>query len=183
MMVFLNCVDRHSIIVALVLMTILVLGTAEASYGLETILSGNAFAIFFNLIYVEAFFCMFIYIQKRIHKEVFVEVKKKNQLQEEFKTIFDELDTAIFIMKDYRITHVNLAFNWFLLQAFGADVMARVSQFTNAYELSEMEKENQREEKRKSKFRKCMEFTFCWRTNRTRHEGLSQYEEQQFLEV
>jgi hypothetical protein len=45
--------------------------------GVITIVSGNILII------------LFMYIQKRVHKEVFLEMKQKVSLQDEFKTIFN----------------------------------------------------------------------------------------------
>ena len=44
------------------------------------------------------FFRVFLYIQKRVHKEVFFEMKQRTSEQEEFKTIFNELDEGIIII-------------------------------------------------------------------------------------
>ena len=42
-------------------------------------------------------FRVFLYIQKRVHKEVFFEMKQRTSEQGEFKTIFNELDEGIVI--------------------------------------------------------------------------------------
>ena len=66
--------------------------------GVITIVSGNILII------------LFMYIQKRVHKEVFLEMKQKVSLQDEFKTIFNQLDEAIFITVDSKITKINTTF-------------------------------------------------------------------------
>tara|TARA_B110000285_G_C15129823_1_gene622801 strand:- start:2360 stop:2515 length:156 start_codon:yes stop_codon:yes gene_type:complete len=43
---------------------------------------------------------LFMYIQKRVHKEVFLEIKQRVSQQDEFKTIFNQLDEAILIISD-----------------------------------------------------------------------------------
>jgi len=43
------------------------------------------------------YFRLFLHIQKQVHKEVFIEMKKRTSEQEEFKTIFNELDEGILI--------------------------------------------------------------------------------------
>ena len=43
---------------------------------------------------------LFMYIQKRVHKEVFLEIRQRVSQQDEFKTIFNQLDEAILIISD-----------------------------------------------------------------------------------
>lgn len=42
-------------------------------------------------------FCIFMYLQKRVHKEVYLGIKNRLHQQNEFKTIFDTLDEAVVI--------------------------------------------------------------------------------------
>ena len=50
-----------------------------------------------SLVFALSFFRVFLYIQKRVHKEIFFEMKQRLSEQDEFKTIFNELDEGIFI--------------------------------------------------------------------------------------
>lgn len=77
---------------------------------------------------------LFLYIQKRVHKEVFLEMRQKVSLQDEFKTIFNQLDEAIFITIDSEITKVNTTFQKFLLNYFDNEVMKNVSKSNDLYE-------------------------------------------------
>ena len=55
-------------------------------------------------------FRVFLYIQKRVHKEIFFEMKQRSAEQGEFKTIFNELDEGIVITQQNRITKFNNVF-------------------------------------------------------------------------
>lgn len=43
-------------------------------------------------------FVIFLGIQKKIHKDAFIEIKAKIAQQTEFQTIFDELDESVVIL-------------------------------------------------------------------------------------
>ena len=90
--------------------------------GIFTLVTGNIFVI------------LFMYIQKRVHKEVFLEMKQKVSLQDEFKTIFNQLDEAIFITIDSKITKINTTFQKFLLNYLDYEVMKDVSKVNDLYE-------------------------------------------------
>ena len=146
-MVITNFIDKYMMVLTFILTILVFLGLIDSTYGLEPYLANKGAAMFSSEYILTAFmFIMFIYIQKRTHKEVFIEIKKKMELQNEFKIIFDEFEAAIFIMKNNQITHVNLTFNWFVFQHFGSETMQKISAFTNKYELNEMKKENVREQ-------------------------------------
>jgi len=58
---------------------------------------------------------------------VFLEAKQKLNLQNEFKTIFNEFDSGVFILKENKITQVNMSFEFFILQNFGEEIMFNIS--------------------------------------------------------
>ena len=58
---------------------------------------------------------------------MFLEAKQKLNLQNEFKTIFNEFDSGVFILKENKITQVNMSFEFFILQNFGEEIMFNIS--------------------------------------------------------
>ena len=63
-------------------------------------------------------------------------MRQKVSLQDEFKTIFNQLDEAIFITIDSKITKVNTTFQKFLLNYFDSEIMHDVSKCNELYEQS-----------------------------------------------
>lgn len=61
-------------------------------------------------------------------------MRQKVSLQDEFKTIFNQLDEAIFITIDSKITKVNTAFQKFLLNYFDSEIMHDVSKSNELYD-------------------------------------------------
>lgn len=81
-------------------------------------------ANFQNAIVLSSFFLLLFFIlTKRVHKEVFVEYKKSNMLQTEYRTIYDQLEESIFVLKEDKITHLNIQFKKFIVRFFGVQTM------------------------------------------------------------
>ena len=76
----------------------------------------------FGMIY----FRLFLHIQKQVHKEVFIEMKKRTSEQEEFKTIFNELDEGILITEQNRITKFNKVFQKLISKYFDKTIVNKV---------------------------------------------------------
>ena len=83
-----NIMEKHFYKTAFIIMIAVGIGAIKAikrehiwnehhSAGIITIVTGNILIL------------LFMYIQKRVHKEVFLEMKQKVSLQDEFKTIFN----------------------------------------------------------------------------------------------
>lgn len=81
---------------------------------------------------------IFLYINKRIHKEVFTQHKKSSMLQTEYKTIYDQLEEGIFILKEDRITHLNVQFKKFMIRFFGVEMMTEIQKSPQLAEYNEM---------------------------------------------
>lgn len=97
--------------------------------GLQFALAGTTFTLeqkqnFTNSgIASTVFMFIFLYIAKRIHKEVFIEHKRSSMLQTEYRTIYDQLEESIFVLKEDRITHLNLQFKKFVIKFFGPEML------------------------------------------------------------
>lgn len=90
---------------------------------------------------------LFMYISKRVHKEVFAEHKKSAILQTEYKTIYDELEESIFVLKDDKITHLNTKFKKFLIRFIGVEQMQHIQKSPELAEYNEMIKYNEKNKK------------------------------------
>lgn len=88
------------------------------------------------------FLFVFLYIAKRIHKEVFIEHKRSNMLQTEYRTIYDQLEESIFVIKDERITHLNRQFKKFVIKFFGPEMLQLIQRSPELAEYNEMIKYN-----------------------------------------
>jgi hypothetical protein len=124
MLLITNVMDRGFTPIVTV---ILVLWMQGARYCLKeegapmTIKQG---ANFQNAIVLSSFFLLLFFIlTKRVHKEVFVEYKKSNMLQTEYRTIYDQLEESIFVLKEDKITHLNIQFKKFIVRFFGVQTM------------------------------------------------------------
>jgi hypothetical protein len=72
-------------------------------------------------------FRVFLHIQKKVHKEVFIEMKQRAQEQDEFKVIFNEFEEAILISRKNRMGRVNQAFKKLLSNYFDAELIEKTS--------------------------------------------------------
>ena len=72
-------------------------GLIFAMYNEEELKQKVGLNLIVNIAFALAFFRVFLYIQKRVHKEIFFEMKQRSSEQDEFKTIFNELDEGVLI--------------------------------------------------------------------------------------
>jgi hypothetical protein len=59
-------------------------------------------------------------------------------LQTEYKTIYDQLEEGIFILKEDRITHLNVQFKKFMIRFFGVEMMTEIQKSPQLAEYNEM---------------------------------------------
>jgi hypothetical protein len=83
-----NNLERGMMLVLPVTLFFLFYGMVSATFeGVE--LTSYTVQIFITLSFGTLAFCIFMYLQKRVHKEVFMGMKNRMHQQNEFKTIFD----------------------------------------------------------------------------------------------
>ena len=115
-----------------------------------------------------------LYIQKRVHKEVFLEQKQRIAQQTEFQTIFNQLDEGILITSENKVTEINTAFKKFVSRYFDNPTMKKVSLCSKVIEESESMKVNNKNKKWSDKCFNCFNFFFCWRQNSKTNKVLSE---------
>lgn len=86
-------------------------------------------------------------------------------LQTEYRTIYDQLEESIFVIKEERITHLNRQFKKFIIKFFGPEMLQLVQRSPELAEYNEMIKYNEKNKKISAKILKCFGFICCWRPN------------------
>ena len=115
------------------------IGTLDATYDLSENPELSAFAGLF--IFAVGTFILFLSIQKKVHKDAFIEIKQKVVQQTEFQTIFDELDESIVILNESKkIVQYNKKYRKFIFAIFGESITTKVEEYTKLYERFENEK-------------------------------------------
>ena len=79
-------------------------------------------------------------MQKHLHKEVFMEMGWRTSEQEEFNTIFNQLDEGILISHENRISKFNDVFQKFIQKYFHKDSIQKVREMSDARNLVELDK-------------------------------------------
>lgn len=87
-------------------------------------------------------------------------------LQTEYKTIYDQLEESIFVLKEDKITHLNTQLKKFIIKFFGVDMLAEIKKSPQLAEQNEMIKYNEKNEKITAKCRKFFSYMCCWRQNK-----------------
>lgn len=106
-------------------------------------------------------------VQKKVHKDAFIEIKTKVAQQTEFQTIFDELDESVVILnKAKRIVKFNQRYRKFIFGIFGESITTKVEEYTRLYERLEDEKSEENDIMKKSKGERCCSYFCCWRPNK-----------------
>lgn len=99
-MLTVNCFDRGTTIISVTLALMTYIGMVDAYRGIEKITQAANWG---NVIFCVIGFQIFIHIQKRLHKEVYTEIKERVEQGNEFKTIFNEFDEGVMILKSNKI--------------------------------------------------------------------------------
>ena len=94
-----------------------------------------------NIVFALGFFRVFLYIQKRVHKEIFFEMKQRLSEQDEFKTIFNELDEGVLITQNKRISKFNNVFQGLISNFFDKLTIKKVRMISDAKELIQLDKD------------------------------------------
>ena len=104
-------------IIASILTVALFLSILENSYGLNDPDVMDAVGSF---IFAAISFLIFLSLQKKVHKDAFLEIKIKVEQQNEFKTIFNELDESLLVLNsESKIAQINRMFDQFVFRHFG----------------------------------------------------------------
>ena len=141
-------------------------GLVEAVFGGADAMSVYSSQIFITLQFGSGAFVVFLYLQKRVHKEVFLGFKNRQHQQNEFKTIFDQLDEAVVITSQDKLHQMNQAFKHFVTKNFSDEAASHLEDLSKMHEENELTLENEREEKKASKCKKCFSVFCCWTPNK-----------------
>ena len=99
--------------------------------------------------------------------------KNRMHQQNEFKTIFDELEEAVVIVSSDKFNQMNLAFKRFITKNFSDTTASHLEDLSKIHEETELDLENEREEKKASKCKKCCLIICCWVSNKRNSIKLS----------
>lgn len=109
-----NSLDKSMIVIAPLALTALFVGILNAAFDLTQEMSGRVQSIILTLLFGTFIFMLFLYLQKRIHKEVFLSYKNLQHQQNEFKVIFDQLEEGVVITAQEKLLQMNSAFKAFV---------------------------------------------------------------------
>ena len=158
-----NITDKNFIYLGLMIMVVLKFAIESAIFDEVTVLGQGSFS--FSFVFAIIIAVIFMYINKRVHKEVFIEHKQKIQQQGEFKTIFDNLDEGILILEDELISQVNRSLKKFISKFFGLEMMQKISQCDLLSDQNEMNEQNEKATKCSKKCKNFFSYLCCWRLN------------------
>ena len=127
-------------------------GLIFAMYNEEELKQKVGLNLLINIGFALAFFRIFLYIQKRVHKEIFFEMKQRSSEQDEFKTIFNELDEGILITQNNRISKFNNLFQHLISTYFDKKTIKKVRQISDAKDQIHLDKDIQKNQSRILKF-------------------------------
>lgn len=127
-------------------------GLIFAMYNEEELKQKVGLNLIVNIAFALAFFRVFLYIQKRVHKEIFFEMKQRSSEQDEFKTIFNELDEGVLITQNNRISKFNNVFQHLISNYFEKKTIKKVRQISDAKDLIHLDKDIKKNQSRILKF-------------------------------
>ena len=85
----------------------------------------------------------------------------------EFKTIFNELDEGVMILKGSKMVQINNEFKKSILfKYFDEDTTTHISQYTDLYETLQLDAERKEIERKKGALLRGLQFICCWRENK-----------------
>ena len=92
----------------------------------------------------------------------------------EFKTIFNELDEGVMILKGSKMVQINNEFKKSILfKYFDEDTTAHISQYTDLYETLQLDTKRKEIEHKKGALLRGLQFICCWRENKKYQHDLS----------
>lgn len=109
-------------------------------------------------------------------------MKQRSSEQDEFKTIFNELDEGVLIAQNNKISKFNNVFNQLMNYYFDAKVIKRVREISDAKESINLDKDIVKNQTRTRKLQKCLNYMLCWRENK-KISDLTNNDRLQFLET
>jgi len=173
-----NSLDKGAFLVGGGFTIFLYIAMIYTTYGLDFSMMASLIPTFtFGVIC----FVLYLGIQKKVHKDAFLEIMEKVSSRQEFQTIFNELDESVVILNSSnRIVQLNQMYHKFLFKIFGESISSKVKEYTALFETLENEKLDEIRHNKRSKAEKCCSYICCWRPNKKERVNLSENETRKF---
>ena len=93
-------------------------------------------------------------------------MKQRLSEQDEFKTIFNELDEGIIIIENKRISKFNNVFQGLISKYFDKTSIKKVRMISDAKEKIQLDKDIQKNQSRTMRCKNFVAYLVCWRENK-----------------